>query len=52
MDVLEAELAVLVSETEDEVVNSPGDGIAIPSRSFYPHRPVILMCMMHSIMVV
>ena len=34
MDVLEAELAVLVSETEDEVVNSPGDGIAIPSRSF------------------
>ena len=43
MDVLEAELAVLVSETEEEVVNNPDDGIAIPSRSVEPHCPI--MCM-------
>ena len=36
MDVLEAELAVLVSETEEEVVNKPGDGTVIPSRSAKP----------------
>ena len=32
MDVLEAELAVLVSETEDEVVSNPGQEVAITSR--------------------
>ena len=35
MDVLEAELAVLVSETEDEVVNNPGQEVAIPSRYLF-----------------
>jgi len=33
MDALEAELAVLVSETEEEVVNNSGEGVALPSRS-------------------
>ena len=37
MDVLEAELAVLVSETEEEVVNNPGDGTVVPSRSSEAH---------------
>ena len=32
MDVLEAELAVLVSETEGEVVSNPGQEVAITSR--------------------
>ena len=32
MDVLGAELAMLVSETEEEVVNNPGDGTVVPSR--------------------
>ena len=36
MDVLEAELAMLVSETEEEVVNNPADGSAVPSRSSEP----------------
>ena len=35
MDVLEAELAVLVSETEDEVVNNPGQEVATPSRYLF-----------------
>ena len=35
MDVLEAELAVLVSETEDEVVSNPGQEVAIPSRYLF-----------------
>ena len=35
MDVLEAELAVLVSETEDEVVSNPGQEVAVPSRSLF-----------------
>ena len=39
MDVLEAELAVLVSETEEEVVKNPCDGTAIPSRSSEPNCP-------------
>ena len=43
MDVLEAELAVLVSETEEEVVNNPDDGIAITSRYFEPHCPIVCM---------
>ena len=43
MDVLEAELAVLVSETEEEVVNNPGDGTAIPSRWSQPRCPKMLM---------
>ena len=43
MDVLEAELAVLVSETEEEVVNNPDDGIAIPSRYFELHSPIMYM---------
>ena len=32
MDVLEAELAVLVSETEGEVVSKPDQDVAMPSR--------------------
>ena len=36
MDVLGAELAMLVSETEEEVVNNPGDGTVVPSRSSEP----------------
>ena len=35
MDVLEAELAVLVSETEDAVVSNPGQEVAIPSRYLF-----------------
>ena len=35
MDVLEAELAVLVSETEDEVVSNTGQEVAVPSRSLF-----------------
>ena len=35
MDVLEAELAVLVSETEDEVVSNLGQEVAIPSRYLF-----------------
>ena len=35
LDVLEAELAVLVSETEDEVVSNPGQEVAIPSRYLF-----------------
>ena len=35
MDVLEAELAVLVSETEDEAVSNPGQEVAIPSRYLF-----------------
>lgn len=36
MDVLEAELAVLVSETEEEVLKNQGDATVIPSRSAKP----------------
>ena len=43
MDVLGAELAMLVSETEEEVVNNPGDGTVVPSRSSEPHCPIILV---------
>ena len=32
MDALEAELAVLVSETEGEVASNPGQEVAITSR--------------------
>ena len=35
MDVLEAELALLVSEAEDEVVSNPGQEAAIPSRYLF-----------------
>ena len=35
MDALEAELAVLVSETEEEVVNNSGEGVALPSRYIF-----------------
>ena len=43
MDVLGAELAMLVSETEEEVVNNPGDGTVVPSRSSEPHCPIIMV---------
>ena len=45
MDALEAELAVLVSETEEEVVNNSGEGVALPSRYFSLQKnPIINIC--------
>jgi len=44
MDVLGAELAMLVSETEEEVVNNPGDGTVVPSRSSEPDFSFALPC--------
>ena len=34
---------MLVSETEEEVVNNPGDGTVVPSRSSEPHCPIIMV---------